>query len=39
MITLDKLRDALKYNQFEVKVPEHLAKKAIDPIERMLNIS
>lgn len=39
MITLDNLRDALKYLQFEVKVPEDLAKKAIVPIERMLKVS
>lgn len=39
MITLDKLRDALKNKQFEVKVPGYLAEKAIIPIERMLNIS
>lgn len=39
MITLDNLRDALLYEQFEVKVPEEMAQKAILPIERMLNIS
>lgn len=39
MITLEKLRDALKYEQFEVKVPEELAVKARIPIERMLEIT
>ncbi len=39
MITLDNLRDALKYEQFEVKVPAEIAKKALLPIERMLKIS
>ncbi|MEX0648638.1 MAG: quinolinate synthase NadA [Balneolaceae bacterium] len=39
MITLDNLRDALKYEQFEVKVPETLSQKAIIPIERMLSVS
>ncbi len=39
MITLPKLRDALKYLQYEVKVPPHIAKKAKVPIERMLAIS
>lgn len=39
MITLDNLRDALKYDQFEVKVPAELAEKALLPIERMLQIS
>ncbi len=39
MITLENLRDALKFNQYEVKVPDHLAKKAVVPIERMLQIS
>jgi len=39
MITLPKLRDSLKYLQFEVKVPEEIAKKARIPIERMLSIS
>lgn len=38
MITLEKLYEALKNDQFEVKVPEELAKKARLPIERMLQI-
>jgi len=39
MITLEKLYDSLKYDQFEVKVPEKLAEKARLPIERMLSIA
>jgi quinolinate synthase len=39
MITLDNLRDALKFNQFEVKVPQELAEKAVIPINRMLQVS
>jgi quinolinate synthase len=39
MITLEKLYDSLKYDQFEVKVPEQLAKQAHLPIERMLSIA
>ncbi len=39
MITLENLRDALKYDQYEVKVPEELAQKALLPIERMLQVS
>lgn len=39
MITLEKLHKALEYDQFEVKVPEELAKRAKLPIERMLAIS
>jgi quinolinate synthase len=39
MITLDNLRDALIYEQHEVKVPVELAQKALLPIERMLKIS
>ncbi len=39
MITLENLRDALRYDQFEVKVPEELAQKAMLPIERMLKVS
>jgi quinolinate synthase len=39
MITLENLRDALKYDQFEVKVPAELAEKALLPIERMLQVS
>lgn len=39
MITLDNLRDALIYEQHEVKVPVELAQKAYLPIERMLKIS
>lgn len=38
MITLEKLFNALKYEQYEVKVPEELAVKAKLPIERMLQI-
>lgn len=39
MITLDNLRDALIYEQHEVKVPAEMAQKALLPIERMLKIS
>jgi quinolinate synthase len=38
MITVEKLYQSLKYDQFEVKVPEELAAKARLPIERMLEI-
>jgi len=38
MITLEKVLDALKYEQFVVKVPDELAKKSRIPIERMLEI-
>ncbi len=38
MITLDKLYDALKHDQHEVKVDQVLAEKARIPIERMLEI-
>jgi quinolinate synthase len=38
MITLDKLYDSLLYEQYEVKVPEQIANKAILPIRRMLEI-
>lgn len=39
MISLDNLRDALKYEQHEVKVPVEMAQRAYLPIERMLKIS
>lgn len=39
MITLEKLHKTMKYDQFEVKVPEHLVEKARLPIDRMLEIS
>ncbi|MDR8390710.1 quinolinate synthase NadA [Aliifodinibius sp. S!AR15-10] len=39
MITLDKVYEALKYEQFEVRVPDQLAEQARKPIERMLQIS
>ena len=39
MITHDKVLNALKYEQHEVKVPEELAVKARVSIERMLEIS
>lgn len=39
MITLEKLHDALKYEQHEVKVSAELAEKAHLPIERMLSVA
>jgi quinolinate synthase len=36
MITLPKLRDALRDMQFEVRVPEHIAVRARVPIDRMV---
>ncbi|OGU62953.1 MAG: quinolinate synthase [Ignavibacteria bacterium RBG_13_36_8] len=38
MITLEKLYDSLKNEQYEVKVPDELAEKAKLPIQRMLEI-
>jgi quinolinate synthase len=38
MITLTKLRDALRDLKFEVRVPEEIAAKARIPIERMVAI-
>jgi quinolinate synthase len=38
MITLPKLRDALRDNQFEVRVPEEIARRARVPIDRMVAI-
>ncbi|HEX4467280.1 MAG TPA: quinolinate synthase NadA [Solirubrobacteraceae bacterium] len=38
MITLPKLRDALRDRKFEVKVPEDVARKARVPIDRMVAI-
>jgi len=37
-ITLKKVRDALLYDQYEVKVPEEIRVKAIRSVERMLEI-
>ena len=39
MITLPKLRDALRDDVAEVKVPEAIAERARVPIERMVAIS
>jgi quinolinate synthase len=36
MITLPKLRDALREMQFEVRVPEDIATRARVPIDRMV---
>jgi len=36
MITLPKLRDALRHMQFEVRVPEDIAVRARVPIDRMV---
>lgn len=38
MITLDKVLDALKYDQHVVKVPKDLAKRAKVSIDRMLKV-
>ncbi len=38
LIDLEKLRDALKYEQYEVKVDAALTAKAVLPIERMISI-
>ncbi len=38
MITLEKLYESLRYDKFEVKVPEEIARKAALPIQRMLEI-
>jgi quinolinate synthase len=38
MITLPKLRDALREMQFEVRVPEDIARRARVPIDRMVAI-
>jgi quinolinate synthase len=38
MITLEGLRDSLRENRFEVKVPEAIAERARIPIERMVAI-
>ncbi len=36
LISLQKVRDALKYNQFIISVPEDIRKKAMRSLERML---
>jgi quinolinate synthase len=38
MITLPKLRDSLRENRFEVRVPPEVAKRARVPIDRMVAI-
>ena len=38
MITLPKLRDALREMKYEVRVPEEIAAKARVPIDRMVAI-
>ena len=38
LVSLEKLRDAIKNEQVEVKVPIEPADKARVPIERMLSI-
>jgi quinolinate synthase len=38
MITLPKLRDALRDGKFEVRVPPEIAERARVPIERMVAI-
>ena len=38
MITLPKLRDALRENNYEVRVPDEIAARARIPIDRMIAI-
>ena len=38
MITLEKLRDALRDGKYEVRVPADLAERARVPIDRMVAI-
>ena len=38
MITLPKLRDALREMQFEIRVPAEIAERARVPIDRMVAI-
>jgi quinolinate synthase len=38
MITLPKVRDALRDMKFEVRVPEDIAERARIPIDRMVAI-
>ena len=38
-ITLEKLRDALKFKQYEVTIPESIRKQAYQSIRRMLDFS
>jgi quinolinate synthase len=38
MITLPKLRDGLRDLQYEVRVPDEIARRARIPIERMVAI-
>jgi quinolinate synthase len=38
LITLPKLRDAVRDGKFEVKVPQEIAERARLPIERMVAI-
>jgi quinolinate synthase len=38
MITLPKVRDALRDMKFEVRVPEEIARRARVPIDRMVAI-
>lgn len=37
-ITLEKVLDSLKYEKYQITVPEEIRKKALIPIERMINI-
>ncbi|CAB1130090.1 Quinolinate synthase A [Candidatus Hydrogenisulfobacillus filiaventi] len=39
MITLEKIRDALRDNRYEVRVPDDIRQRALLPLERMVAIS
>ena len=37
-ITLEQTRDALKYNQYEIEVPEAIRVRALSAVQRMIEI-
>ena len=37
-VTLDRLYDALRYDRYEVTVPEEIKEKAVTSVERMMQI-
>jgi quinolinate synthase len=38
MITMEDTRDSLRYNQYEITVPEEIRVRAVRAVERMLAI-
>jgi quinolinate synthase len=38
MITMEDTRDALKYNRYQIEIPEDIRRRAFQAVDRMIKI-